>query len=151
MQGDCVLNIHHKTKKYMYSFEFFYFVIITSNKLGTNLPRESVLGSDLPHQPLYNSRLKTWMDWCLQREMDPIDPTVTSMADFLIFLFEEKKFLPSSIKVYRSAIASTLKHFTSVDFHPIKSFLMSSGVWIWRNLLLAGLFPIGIFPWFSTA
>ena len=79
-------------------------------------------------QSLYNSRWNTWMDWCLQREMDPIDPTVTSMADFLIFLFEEKKLLPSSIKGYRSAIASTLKHFTSVDFssHPVLSDVIRS-------------------------
>ena len=60
--------------------------------------------------------------------MDPIDPTVTSMADFLTFLFEEKKLLPSSIKGYRSAIASTLKHFTSVDFssHPVLSDVIRS-------------------------
>ena len=79
-------------------------------------------------QSLYNSRWNTWMDWCLQREMDPIDPTVTSLADFLIFLFEEKKLLPSSNKGYRSAIASTLKHFTSVDFssHPVLSDVIRS-------------------------
>ena len=76
-------------------------------------------------QSLYNSRWNTWMDWCLQREMDPIDPTVTSMTDFL---FEERKLLPSSIKGYRSAIASTLKHFSSVDFssHPVHSDIIRS-------------------------
>ncbi|MBV2113361.1 MAG: hypothetical protein KUF82_20610 [Candidatus Thiodiazotropha sp. (ex Ctena orbiculata)] len=56
------------------------------------------------------------MDWCLQRQMDPIDPSVALLADFLIFLFEEKKLSPVSIKGYRSAISSTLKHFSSVDF-----------------------------------
>ena len=68
------------------------------------------------------------MDWCLQRQMDPIDPTVTSMADFLIILFEEKKLLPSPIKGYMSAIASILKPFTSVDFssHPVLSDVIRS-------------------------
>lgn len=67
-------------------------------------------------QNLYDYRWNTWMDWCLQRQMDPIDPSVALLADFLIFLFEEKKLSPVSIKGYRSAISSTLKHFSSVDF-----------------------------------
>ena len=60
--------------------------------------------------------------------MDPIDPSVATMADFLIFLFEEKKLLPASIKGYRSAIASTLKHLSSVDFscHPVLSDIIRS-------------------------
>ena len=62
-------------------------------------------------QSLYNYRWNTWMDWCLEREMDPIDPTVMALADFLIFLFEEKKLASTSVKGYRSAISSTLKHF----------------------------------------
>lgn len=45
-----------------------------------------------------------------------IDPTVLTLADFLIFLFEEKKLSPASVKGYRSAISSTLKHVSSVDF-----------------------------------
>ncbi|MEW8546512.1 MAG: hypothetical protein AB2693_23605, partial [Candidatus Thiodiazotropha sp.] len=48
--------------------------------------------------------------------MDPIDPSIANVADFLIFLFEEKKLSPVSVKGYRSAISSTLKHFSSVDF-----------------------------------
>lgn len=79
-------------------------------------------------QSLYNYRWNTWMDWCLQREMDPIDPSVATLADFLIFLFEEKKLLPVSIKGYRSAISSTLKHLSSVDFssHPVLSDVIRS-------------------------
>ena len=48
--------------------------------------------------------------------MDPIDPSVMALADFLIFLFEEKKLTPVSVKGYRSAISSMLKHLSSVDF-----------------------------------
>ena len=39
-------------------------------------------------QSLYNYRWNTWMEWCLQRQMDPIDPSVMTVADFLIFPFE---------------------------------------------------------------
>ena len=31
-------------------------------------------------QSLYYSRWNTWMDWCLEREIDPIDPCVKTMA-----------------------------------------------------------------------
>lgn len=79
-------------------------------------------------QSLYNYRWNTWMDWCLQREMDPINPSVMTLADFLIFLFEEKKLCPVSVKGYRSAISSTLKHLSSVDFssHPVLSDIIRS-------------------------
>ena len=72
-------------------------------------------------QSPYNYRWNTWIDWCLQRQMDPIDPSVMTVADFLTFLFEEKKLPPVSVKGYRSAISSMLKHLSSVDCssHPI--------------------------------
>ena len=49
-------------------------------------------------QSLYNYPWNAWMDWCLKLEMDPIDPSVMALADFLIFLFEEKKLAPVSVK-----------------------------------------------------
>ena len=64
-------------------------------------------------QSLYNYRWNAWMYWCLEREMDPIDPPVMALADFL---FEEKKLAPFSVKGYRSAISSTLKHLSSRFF-----------------------------------
>ena len=67
-------------------------------------------------QSLYNYRWNAWMDLCLEREIDPIDLSVMALADFLFFLFEEKKLAPVSVKGYRSAISSTLKHLSSVDF-----------------------------------
>ena len=79
-------------------------------------------------QSLYNYRWNAWIDWCLEREMDPIDPSVMALADFLIFLFEEKKLAPVSVKGYRSAISSTLKHLSSVDFSsdPVLSDIIKS-------------------------
>ncbi|MCG7878571.1 MAG: hypothetical protein JAY75_22815 [Candidatus Thiodiazotropha taylori] len=79
-------------------------------------------------QSLYNYRWNSWMDWCLEREMDPINPSIMALADFLIFLFEEKKLSPVSVKGYRSAISSTLKHLSSVDFSsdPVLSDIIKS-------------------------
>ena len=69
-------------------------------------------------QSLYNYHWNAWMDWCLKWEM----------ADFLIFLFEEKKLAPVSVKGYRSAISSTLKHLSSVDYSsdPVLSDIIKS-------------------------
>lgn len=64
---------------------------------------------------LYNYRWDAWMDWCVGSQVDPINPTISAFADFLIFLFEIKNLSPSSIKGYRSAISSTLKHIAPVD------------------------------------
>ena len=68
------------------------------------------------------------MDRCLEREIDPIDPSVMALADFLIFKFEEKKLAPVSVKGYRSAISSTLKHLSSGDFssNPVLSDIIKS-------------------------
>ena len=74
---------------------------------------ERVCAAKRAHRSLYNYRWNAWMDWCLEREMDPIDPSVMALADFL---FEEKKLASFSVKGYRSAISSTLKHLSSVDF-----------------------------------
>ena len=68
------------------------------------------------------------MDLCLKRQMDPIDLSVIKVANVLIFPLEEKKLSPVSVKGYRSAISSTLKHLSSVDFssHPVLSDVISS-------------------------
>ena len=51
-----------------------------------------------------------------------------ALADFLIFLFEEKKLAPVSVKGYKLAISSRLKHLSSVDFSsdPVLSNLIKS-------------------------
>ena len=68
------------------------------------------------------------MDCCPEREMDPIDPSVMILADFFSFLFEEKKLAVVSVKGYRSAISSMLKHLTPVDFSsdPVLSDIIKS-------------------------
>ena len=44
-------------------------------------------------------------EWCHVKQIDPVKATVQQLADFLIFLFEEKKLAISSIQGYRSCIS----------------------------------------------
>ncbi len=47
------------------------------------------------------------MDWCHKREINPLHPAVSQLAEFFLFLFREKNLAVSSIKGYRAAIAHT--------------------------------------------
>ena len=64
---------------------------------------------------LYNYRWKAWVDWCIGRQMDPCNPTINGFAEFLIFLHNEN-FCPATVKGYRSAISTTLKQISKIDF-----------------------------------
>ena len=46
--------------------------------------------------------------WCLSNQVDFRAPPVKSVADFLLYLFQDKKLQPSTIDGYRSAIADKL-------------------------------------------
>ena len=64
---------------------------------------------------LYDYRWKSWVDWCIGRQMDPCNPTINGFAEFLIFL-HNKNFCPATVKGYRSAISTTLKQISKIDF-----------------------------------
>ena len=46
--------------------------------------------------------------WCIANQVDFRSPPVKSVADFLLYLFEDKNLQPSTIDGYRSAIADKL-------------------------------------------
>lgn len=58
---------------------------------------------------VYNAKWKTFTNWCSEREIDSIHPTIQHIADFLTFLFIEKKLAVSTIKGYRAMLSNTLK------------------------------------------
>ena len=64
---------------------------------------------------LYDYRWKSWVDWCVGREVDPFNPSVNQFGEFLIFL-HNKNFSPATVKGYRSAISTTLKQISKIDF-----------------------------------
>ena len=54
---------------------------------------------------VYESKWKVFGEWCHVKQSNPVKATVQQLADFLIFLFEEKKLAISSIQGYRSCIS----------------------------------------------
>jgi hypothetical protein len=57
---------------------------------------------------VYEAKWAIFCDWCSGRDIDPVRVTVQQLADFLIYLFEIKPLVPSTIKGYISAIGRTI-------------------------------------------
>ena len=57
---------------------------------------------------VYEAKWTLFTKWCYTNQVDFRSPPVKSVADFLMYLFEERKLQPSTIDGYRSAIADKL-------------------------------------------
>ena len=66
-----------------------------------------LLKEDQPDQSMRQSG-PFWTKWCDANQVDFRSPPVKSVADFLMYLFEDKKLQPSTIDGYRSAISDKL-------------------------------------------
>ena len=60
-------------------------------------------------QKVYDAKWIVYTCWCHRRNVNPVSAPLTVIADFLIYLFSEKKYKISTIKGYRSMISYTLK------------------------------------------
>ena len=69
------------------------------------LPKGSLYLRDNPQRGFYESKWKVFGEWCHVKQMNPVKATVQQLADFLIFLFEEKKLAISSLQGYKSCIS----------------------------------------------
>ena len=67
---------------------------------------------------VYEAKWAIFYDWCSGRDIDPVRVTVQQLADFLVYLFEIKQLVPSTItgKGYRSAIGRTISLLGGPDF-----------------------------------
>ena len=61
---------------------------------------------------VYEAKWTIFTKWCISNQVDFRAPPVNSVADFLMYLFEERKLQPSTIDGYRSAIADKLGNST---------------------------------------
>ena len=61
---------------------------------------------------VYEAKWAIVTKWCVTNQVDFRSPPVKSVADFLMYLFEDKKLQPSTIDGYRSAIADNLGNTT---------------------------------------
>ena len=57
---------------------------------------------------VYEAKWAIFTKWCLTNKVDFRAPPVKSVADFLMYLFQDRKLQPSTIDGYRSAIADKL-------------------------------------------
>ena len=61
---------------------------------------------------VYEAKWAIFTKWCITNQVDFSAPPVKSVADFLMYLFEDRKLQPSTIDGYRSAIADKLGNST---------------------------------------
>lgn len=77
---------------------------------------------------VYDAKWAVFSNWCCKRKIDPVSVTIKSVADFLLYLFRDKKCQISTIKGYRSTISNTLKFISGrlIGSDPVLSELMKS-------------------------
>ena len=61
---------------------------------------------------VYEAKWAIFTKWCVTNQVDFRSPPVKSVADFLLYLFQDRKLQPSTIDGYRSAIADKLGNST---------------------------------------
>ena len=59
---------------------------------------------------LYQQRWAVFVSWCRTRKLSASRPSVNQLCEFFLFLFEKKGMVVSTIKGYRSALHSVLRH-----------------------------------------
>ena len=76
-------------------------------------------------QKVYDAKWIVYTRWCHRRKVNPISAPLTVIADFLIYLFSEKKY---QISTYRSMISNTPKFKTGnrIGSNPVLSELIRS-------------------------
>ena len=57
---------------------------------------------------VYEAKWTIFTKWCISNQVDFRAPPIKSVADFLMYLFEDRKLQPSTIDGYRSAITDKL-------------------------------------------
>jgi len=79
-------------------------------------------------QILYQGKWNVYTRWCKDKKLDPFSISSANLADFFIFLFEEKKLAYKTIEGYRTAIAGGIKFVSEIDFgqDPLLSNLLRS-------------------------
>ena len=61
---------------------------------------------------VYVAKWTIFTKWCLSNQVDFRAPPLKAIADFLLYLFQDRKFQPGTIDGYRSAIADKLRNST---------------------------------------
>ena len=76
---------------------------------------------------LYDFRWKTYVEWCRARRVSVSNPTIPKVADFLLYLFQERKYSPACIKGYRLSLALIFRYrLPEVSTSPVLADLVRS-------------------------
>ena len=59
---------------------------------------------------LYQKRWATFVNWCRSKKLSASRPSINSICEFFIFLFEVKGLVVNTIRCYRSTLHSVLRH-----------------------------------------
>jgi hypothetical protein len=65
---------------------------------------------------IYDSQWSIFCSWYLSKQIDRLSMTAQQLAEFFLYLFEDKGYTPSTIKGYKSAIARTIHLSGGPDF-----------------------------------
>ena len=57
---------------------------------------------------IYESKWSVFVRWCEEHKVDFRSPSIKQIADFLLYLFQEKRLQPSTIDGYRTAISDKI-------------------------------------------
>ena len=59
---------------------------------------------------MYEGKWRGYVDWCEERNYDPVNASVSVIAEFFCYLHEEKNLALSTIEGYRTTIGQTLRN-----------------------------------------
>ena len=98
---------------------------------------------------VYEAKWAIFTKWCITNKVNFRAPPVKSVADFLMYLFEDRKLQPSTIKGYRSAIADKLGNSpVNISKDENLTHLLNS---FHTDPKVGGESPPGTFPWCHTS
>ena len=103
---------------------------IRGRKFSQNVAEFVLKSRGTSTKKVYDTKWVVFCNWCCKKKVNLVSAPITVIADFLIFLFSEKKYQISTIKGYRSMISNTLKFKTGnrVGSNPVLSELIRSFV-----------------------
>ena len=78
----------------------------------------------LSTQSVCDSKWRLLCDWSAEQGRDPFSATASQLADFITFLFKDKRFAPSAIAGYRTTAINMVEKVTGT--HPADNHLLSS-------------------------
>ena len=99
---------------------------------------------------VYEAKWTIFTKWCLSNQVDFRAPPLKAIADFLLYLFQDRKLQPGTIDGYRSAIADKLGNST-INVSKDKISPVSWIASIETGPRAGGVYPPGTCPWSHTS